>query len=252
MIKLAVLDLDDTLAGIGQGISQELCDGLKQLEDEGVKICIISGKTVFYLSAFMRQVGLREPYLIGENGATGQLGINLPPRKAWQYERSEKSDSILVSLCREIALEMGNEVWFQPNLVTVCAFPTNDKAKDKVRSMIQSRLLGLKGFHLYESADCFDILPDDMNKAYGVRRLCEELKLKPEEILVAGNSANDYQMLSLTPYSVGYNLPDPSRATYTAETPESIITLIYQAMTDAAEADAIAAAEAEAAAEAQE
>lgn len=249
MIKLAVLDLDDTLAGIGQGISMEVADGLKQLEDEGIKICIISGKTVFYLSGFMRQVGLREPYLIGENGATGQWGISLPPRKAWQYQRSEKSDSILVSMCREIKAEMGDDVWFQPNSVTVCAFPTNDQAKDKVRSMIKSRLLGLKGFNLYESADCFDILPDNMNKAYGVQHLCEELKLKPEEILVAGNSANDYEMLEVTPYSIGYNLPDPSRAKYTAETPEDIITLIYQAMTDAAEADALA--EAEAAAEQQ-
>lgn len=251
MIKLAVLDLDDTLAGIGQGISMELADGLKQLEDDGIKICIISGKTAFYLSAFMRQVGLREPYLIGENGATGQWGTSLPPRKAWQYQRSEKSDSILVSLCREITQEMGDDVWFQPNLVTVCAFPTNEKAKDKVRSMIQSRLLGLHGFHLYESADCFDILPDNMNKAYGVEHLRQELKLKPEEILVAGNSANDYEMLALTPYSIGYNLPDSSRAAYTAETPEDIINLIYRAMTDAAEADAAAAAEAETAAEEQ-
>ncbi|MGN1031022.1 MAG: HAD family hydrolase [Butyricicoccaceae bacterium] len=249
MIKLAVIDLDDTLAGIGEGISVEVADGLKQLEESGVKICIISGKTVFYLSGFMRQVGLKEPYLIGENGATGQLGTNLPPRKAWHYQRSEKSDSILVSLQREVEAEMGDEVWFQPDTVAVCAFPTNEKAKKKVRTMIQSRLLGLQGFQLFESADCFDILPDDINKAYGVQHLCEELKLKPEEIIVAGNSENDYAMLELTPYSIGYNLPNPSKATYTADTQADIITKIYQAITDAAEADAIAAAEAEANAE---
>ena len=81
MIKLVVFDLDGTLAELGQGVTPENLALLKKLEATGVRIAICSGKPTYYLCGFMRQLGLRAPILVGENGAVIQLGVDLPPKE---------------------------------------------------------------------------------------------------------------------------------------------------------------------------
>ena len=71
--KLIVFDLDRTLADIGAGILPADIEALKALERKGARIAICSGKPTYYLCGFMRQVGLEQPILVGENGAHAEL-----------------------------------------------------------------------------------------------------------------------------------------------------------------------------------
>jgi HAD superfamily hydrolase (TIGR01484 family) len=80
MHKLLVFDLDGTLAEIGKGMLPEDVAEFHRLERCGYRIAICSSKPVCYLCGFMRQVGLKDPILIGENGAVFQFGVELPPR----------------------------------------------------------------------------------------------------------------------------------------------------------------------------
>ena len=78
--KLVVFDLDDTLAVTGQAVLPEDVKLLKEIEKTGIKIAVCSGKPVYYLCGFMRQLGINDAIMVGENGAVIQFGISLPPR----------------------------------------------------------------------------------------------------------------------------------------------------------------------------
>ncbi|MGN1262261.1 MAG: HAD family hydrolase, partial [Candidatus Enteromonas sp.] len=68
--RLVALDLDDTLAPIAKPASMEAVSSLRALEERGTVIALCSGKPLYYLTGFARQLGLKDIYLIGENGAT--------------------------------------------------------------------------------------------------------------------------------------------------------------------------------------
>ena len=74
MIRLAVFDLDGTLAPYDGFTTPENAAKLKTIEQKGVKICLCSGKPVFYGCAFARQLALDDPVLVGENGSEIQFG----------------------------------------------------------------------------------------------------------------------------------------------------------------------------------
>ena len=103
MIKLVVFDLDKTLAELGKGVTPENIKQLKQLEEKGVRIAICSGKTVYYLCGFMRQLELEHPILIGENGAVIQFGVDLPPKN---YYKFLSGDSEVKAVMRKIEADI--------------------------------------------------------------------------------------------------------------------------------------------------
>ena len=72
MIKLVVFDLDGTLAPVGKSILPETLKRIKEIEERGIQIAICSGKPPFYLCGVMRQAGIANPVLVGENGAVIQ------------------------------------------------------------------------------------------------------------------------------------------------------------------------------------
>ena len=74
MKRVIVFDVDNTLAAVGKGMLDEDILLLKELEDQGNTIAVCSGKPSYYLCGFMRQIGLKHPVLIGENGSTIQFG----------------------------------------------------------------------------------------------------------------------------------------------------------------------------------
>ena len=66
MISYVVFDLDGTLAKIGKAVTPEDLALIREIEARGVGIAISSGKPTYYLCGFARQMGLTDPYLIGE------------------------------------------------------------------------------------------------------------------------------------------------------------------------------------------
>ncbi|MBO7342204.1 MAG: HAD hydrolase family protein, partial [Clostridia bacterium] len=74
MHKLLVFDLDGTLAPLGKGASAPTKQALGALERAGYRICVCSGKPLYYLCGFVRQLDLADPVLVGENGGALQFG----------------------------------------------------------------------------------------------------------------------------------------------------------------------------------
>ena len=136
MIRLMVFDLDNTLAELGKGIVGEDLILLKKIENLGVDIAVCSGKPTYYLCGFMRQVGLKRPILVGENGAVIQFGVDLPPREFYVLPYSEDAKNTLSFLKKKIE-EVLPDIWFQPNLAGVTPFPATKEEFDTITKCLE-------------------------------------------------------------------------------------------------------------------
>jgi len=207
MYKLIVFDLDGTLAALGKGIVPEDLALLRALEDKGARIAICSGKPTYYLCGFMRQVGLKAPVLVGENGAVIQLGVDLPPR---DYHVAPYSDAARrsIRLLRDAFEQAVPGMWYQPNEVGLTPFPRSDAEFDAVQGCIDVLAPQLKDVIVYRHCDSFDITPDGITKKSGLARLGALLGIAPEETVAVGDGVNDYPMFEYAGYSVGVNVKD--------------------------------------------
>ena len=93
--RLVALDLDDTLAPIAKPASEKAVSLLKDLLSRGDAIALCSGKPLYYLTGFARQLGIEDIYLIGENGATLQHGVALPPSKRYVLTKEKEAIRLL-------------------------------------------------------------------------------------------------------------------------------------------------------------
>ena len=122
MLKLAVFDLDGTLAPVGGPIDDQSVKLLKELEDLGIYIVISSGKTLYYLIGMFRQVGLRAPIFIGENGNVTAFGIDLPPKLLTAVQPTEKYFQNKDEIIRNLKELFPDGFWMQPNEIMLTLF----------------------------------------------------------------------------------------------------------------------------------
>lgn len=210
MVKLVIFDLDSTLAPIGLGMGEKELKLFRKLEENGVQIAICSGKTCDYLCGFMRQVGLKNPILIGENGAVIRYGIDLPPKQHYRVPYSEEAAKSLNKI-RQVLQARFPHIWFQPNKIGVTPFPTNEKEFEEIEAVLREYREELKDVKVFRHVDSFDIVPAQIDKAIGISYLLKIRNLNPEEIIAVGDGVNDYAMFELAGFSVGVNVKEDFR-----------------------------------------
>lgn len=210
MVKLIVFDLDGTLAALGKGIEPQHLGMLRTLEDAGARIAICSGKPTYYLCGFMRQVGLKAPILVGENGAVIQLGVDLPPRDYFVAPYSTEAKRS-IRLLREKIEEAVPGMWYQPNEVGLTPFPRNDAEFAAVQGVIDALKNEIADVIVYRHCDSFDITPEGITKKSGLARLGALLGIGAEETIAVGDGVNDYPMFEYAGHAVGVNVKDESK-----------------------------------------
>lgn len=210
MVRMMIFDLDSTLAPIGLGMGEEELKLFRELENTGVRIAICSGKTCDYLCGFMRQIGLKNPILIGENGAVIRFGIDLPPKRHYRVPFSIEAIDSLRKI-RQILEERFPHIWFQPNKIGVTPFPTSEEEFEKIEEVLEEYRKELKDIKVFRHVDSFDIVPAEIDKAVGISYLLEKMGLTAEEIIAVGDGVNDYTMFQLAGYSIGVNVKEEER-----------------------------------------
>ena len=210
MYKLIVFDLDGTLAALGKGIEPENIKMLQALEDAGARIAICSGKPTYYLCGFMRQVGLKAPVLVGENGAVIQFGVDLPPKDYFVASYSEAAKRS-IRLLREKIEKAVPGMWYQPNEVGLTPFPRNDAEFAAVQDVIDALKDEIRDVIVYRHCDSFDITPEGITKKSGLARLGALLGIAPEETIAVGDGVNDYPMFAYAGHAVGVSVKDASK-----------------------------------------
>lgn len=208
--KLIVFDLDGTLAALGKGILPEDLALLRRLEETGARIAICSGKPTYYLCGMMRQVGLRAPVLVGENGAVIQLGVDLPPKDYFVAPCSDAAKRS-IRLLKETLEQDVPGMWYQPNEVGLTPFPRNDAEFAAVQGVIDALAPQLQDVVIYRHCDSFDITPEGVTKKSGLARLGALLGIAAEETVAVGDGVNDYPMFEYAGLSVGVNVHDESK-----------------------------------------
>lgn len=227
MTKLVVFDLDDTLAPTGAGVSEEALALLKQLEAMDRSIAICSGKPTYYLCGFARQLGLRKPVLIGENGAVIQIGIDLPPKQYSVLPCSEGAKRS-ITLLRERIQEALPNIWYQPNTVALTPFPEKPEEFDTISRILEESKEELRDIKVFRHFDSFDIVPANLDKKAGLEFAGKLLNILPEEIIAVGNGTNDYPMFEAAGYALGVQVPDGDRVAKNFETVEAALAHILE------------------------
>ena len=210
MYKLLVFDLDGTLAEPGQGMLPENLSMLRKLEALGMRIAICSGKPTYYLCGFMRQVGLRAPILVGENGAVIQIGVDLPPKDYHVAPYSEDAKRS-IRLLRDAIEKALPDMWYQPNQTALTPFPKSQDEFVIIDSCIEELTPQLKDIIIYKHFDCFDFIPNGITKQSGLQRLGKLLGISPEDTIAVGDGINDYPMFEYAALSLGIHLEEPDR-----------------------------------------
>lgn len=202
MIKLIAFDLDGTLAQLGKGMSQYEVELLQTLEDKGIRIAVCSGKSTYYLCGFMRQLGLRQPILIGENGSVIQFGVDLPPQDFYILPYSEEAAKTIQFLQKEISRRV-SKVWYQPNMVELTPFLFHKEDFEKIEECLEECSEHIRDIDVYRFVDCFDFVPRGLSKKGGLAYLGELLGIGPEETAAVGDGSNDLPMFEYAGLSVG-------------------------------------------------
>lgn len=212
MIKMAVFDIDNTLAFVGRPILEKNVELLKRIEDSGVKIAISSGKSIFYQIGMFRQVDLKSPILIGENGCSIAFGIDLPPKLLETVKPTAEYFVSKAEILAHMNGEFPNGFWLQPNEVMLTLFFKDDRIRDGMRAFFGSH--EFSDVIVYEHVDSFDVVPASIDKYVSLEKLCEHLNIGSGEVIVIGDGVNDIPMFRFCKLSIGVYGLDKNLTTY--------------------------------------
>ena len=207
MIRLLAFDIDNTLAQINEPILDETVQALRDFEEQGVTIAFVSGKPAIYIAGLVRQVGLKDPIIIGENGLSTYYGCGVPPKKIIENEHVSERDTVLLGDVRKaLADEYGSRIWFQPNEVSVTIFPKEmaeiGTLKQTVERLFRSDEVK-ESLVFYTHADSIDIAPKLVNKGEAVKALLKEKGWTAAEMIAIGDGENDVPTFEMAGLSIG-------------------------------------------------
>lgn len=226
MYKLIIFDLDYILT-FGQPINYSIVRQLNKIEAKGIKIALISYRTISYLKGFVAQLGLKNPTILAENGAI----ISTYKDCRCEYTTTDtrrlieqESFEILYWIRNYVINEFGYQIFAQlnkNNLKIYTNIPSNSinskKLLDSVFNFIkESKEIRWKALNisqngtsdLYYSFDSnlLEIVPKDINREYAFQRLLKLLDINEEKTIAVVKNENDLSKLNKS-FSIGIDLP---------------------------------------------
>jgi sucrose-phosphate synthase len=194
MDRLLVTDVDDTLTGDDAAMAELL----ERLETTSARVGfgIATGRTLDEALELMTRLGVRVPdVLITAGGTELHYGTHLLPDRSWERQIRYRWDR------DEVAAAVG-EI---PGLSTVPESTTEyrlryqlDLKKAPSLREIRRRLRqkGLRVTTILDHEIYLDVVPVRASPGLAIRFFCFKWNLEPQRLLVAGDSGNDWDMLS--------------------------------------------------------
>ena len=229
-MRLVIFDLDDTLASVGCEIPNDIVLRLNLLSENGVKIAICSGKPTYYIVGLARQCQFKDGIFIGENGASIQFGVSLPPVEYYELPYDMGVLSIFSEIRERIEITFyGNrDVWFQPNRVIFTVYFNNENDKKVIAKVIAEYYEALKdrGARIFDNYDSFDIVPNGLSKGKALKFLASKLQIDKSEVIAVGNGENDVSMYENAGISIGVRQESERENHYFAENIQEALDII--------------------------
>lgn len=207
--NILIFDIDGTLCDINQPINSRLLSTLKNVSQHH-QIVLASGKPFGYIAGFIRQLGLKDCIVIGENGGTIMYSATFPPKAYYQIKVSNEVEKIFYTIRKSYTQEFSQSIWFQPNDVNLTVFPIDISDIDKIHQFAKQFESDI--INTYYHKDSVDFTPKGFDKGTAVDILCKQLGYSADNLYIFGDGSNDIPMLLKTKnaYSVGRNFNEIS------------------------------------------
>ncbi|WP_026834940.1 Cof-type HAD-IIB family hydrolase [Eubacterium xylanophilum] len=224
--ELLVLDIDGTLMRTDKTISERTIDRIVEIQNDGIKVAIASGRSTEGIMSTARRIGLTDfgGFIISYNGAkisnaaTGEViyDICLPDKIVSEiYDFSKKMGTGIMSYHNgNIITEneedpyvvidsIGSEIGITKleNFGQQVKYPVNKCLLTGDPSMMEDvEKAGAKEFEgrlsVYRSEDFYvEMMPLGIDKAYGLSRLLDRLGLSRSQMICCGDGFNDISMI---------------------------------------------------------
>ncbi len=249
MIKLFATDLDETLLVNGR-VPKENIQALQRMEEAGVKLCFISGRSISSVRYLIDRAGIHAA-AIGSNGSlvqdeTGKVllqkeisqslmekildlsnqykvyfhfydrsGAFVTPRllnDRFSHLRIEEDERGTLYQCSVICDPFLSDHWDRYHSVKVQYTVTPEKGK-----LIERELRKLPGLSVtYSGAIYLEAMEESVTKWSALHFYASQLGIRDSEIMACGDYLNDLEMVREAGYgvAVGNSLPDLKEAAF--------------------------------------
>ena len=213
-IKIAFFDIDGTILGFGKSdISEKMREALNKLKQNGVKICIATGRSLITLPRFE---GVEFDLTVAFNGSVcildDELIINkkIPAGEVLKIvENAGKMGRPIAVATRSRIVANGCDEALKEYLeVASLEAAPSEEFDNAIKEDVYQFMMGcdesewdtvLEGTNSAKVAawwDCaVDIIPKDSGKGNAIKKILEHFNLSEEEAIAFGDGGNDVDML---------------------------------------------------------
>jgi sucrose-phosphate synthase len=194
MDRLLVTDVDDTLTGDDEAMAT-LMERLDST-DANVGFGIATGRTLNEALALMDELEMPVPdVLITAAGSELHYGTHLLPDRSWErqiryrWDRDEVQRVLggIAGLARVTQAETKYRLRYRLD-------PKRAPSPKEIRRRIRQQ--GLRVTTILDHEIYLDVVPIRASCGFAIRFFCFKWNLEPQRLLVAGDSGNDWDMLS--------------------------------------------------------
>lgn len=224
---LVALDIDGTIMDEAHPLTKRLIQAVDLLRENGVHICITTGRSVPATLPVVEQLGLESAWIASANGAmvghyTRSDGYVLT--KQFTFDAHESVARVLEAIPEALIGVENSPAGFRvlkpfpPGELreTIAVQPLEELLAAPVsRVVVRNPLMNNAEFRHAISTVQFpevehaigwrawlDINPAGTSKAQGLRIVCENLKISPRHTVALGDGANDIPLLKYAGYGV--------------------------------------------------
>ncbi len=188
-IKLAVFDIDGTLAKTDECIPAHISERLRSIEERNLRVVLISGRTASYLAGLARGMGIKKPLVAGENG-----GVIFDPTNLWE-KRLDVIPAQVMEDMKVILLREFKDIWFQPNQTMLTVAPKDLSRVEELYELVQNlEAVAEYNYKLNKYDDAVEVMPKENSKGKALAVIKKELNVQKEEVAVFGNTVVDLPM----------------------------------------------------------
>ncbi len=172
--------------------------GLEGLYRE--KIPLFFATTLPYREARQRCGGIWHLFSGGIFAGGAHLVVNRAGERWESIQALEETclpvlERVREDLCCRMRSYRRQERLYKVTLLRPEAAQWSEEERTKIGERL--RFAGLNGIRAFAEGNCLQVVPERATKAEGVRRICRQLQISPEETAAAGDSPEDAEMLEL-------------------------------------------------------
>ncbi|GGF60653.1 5-amino-6-(5-phospho-D-ribitylamino)uracil phosphatase YcsE [Paenibacillus albidus] len=199
--RLLALDMDGTLLNDEQIVTPKTVQWIQKAVDAGVHVCLSTGRSFITALPYAEQLGLETP-MVTVNGSEVW-------RAPHELYRRSLMDPVLVKQMYDLARHY--DIWFWAYSTEAVHKQANWDGEtegrewlkfgyhtedDEIRHQLLLQLQDMGGLEITNSSPYnLEINPQGVNKAAGIKEVCQLLGINMSEVVAVGDSLNDLAVI---------------------------------------------------------